>query len=62
MTRKEMIEIVCELMEHLNKKNVSPIEAETISEFLLDEVKKSNESEKKKYMENGIFCGNPPEK
>lgn len=55
-----MLEVVKELIDILNKKKVSPIEAETIANVFERTVKESNEMGKKHYIETGIFEGSPP--
>lgn len=61
MDRKKMLEVVKELIGILDKKKVSPMEAEAIADVFERTVKKSNEMGKKNYMETGIFTGSPPE-
>lgn len=62
MDRKEILNVVQELIAILNKKKVTPKEAEAVGYIFEKSIRESNEREKEKYMENGIFSWNPPER
>lgn len=60
MQREEFIKIAEELLEVMNKKRISPSEAEIIAEILLKAVNDSNIKAKEYLMNNGTFQGLPP--
>lgn len=60
MDRSQMLEVVAELLGILNRKKVSPNEAESIASIFGKAVRESNEVNQKRYMETAVFSGSPP--
>lgn len=57
MDRKEMLRVVEEAKKVISSHKVTPIDSESIAQLLLDNVKETNSSAVKKYMETGEFDG-----
>ncbi len=62
MEREEILNIVQELLCTLKKKKITPREAETVGYIFQKSIRESNEREKEKYMEEGVFLWNSPKK
>lgn len=62
MEREEILNIVQELLCTLEKKKITPREAETVGYIFQKSIRESNEREKEKYMEESVFSWNPPKK
>lgn len=61
MNRNQMIEVVEELIDVLNKRKVSPVDAKSIANIFEKTVNESNDAGIQKYMKTAVFCGSPPE-
>lgn len=55
MSREEMLKAAKNMRDDLAEKEVTPHEAETIAEFLLEIVQKNNEEGRRRYMMKGKF-------
>lgn len=62
MGREETLNIVQELLCTLEKKKITPREAETVGYIFQKIIRESNEREKEKYMEESVFSWNPSKK
>lgn len=62
MEREEILNIVQELLCTLEKKKITPREAEAVGYIFQKSIRESNEREKEKYMEESVFLWNPPKK
>lgn len=61
--RREMVlEIVKELLDIINGKEITPNEAQCVGDALKKCIEENNESGKQMYMDTGKFCGSPPER
>lgn len=61
MNRHQMIEVVKELLEVLNRKKVTPNEASNIGEIFKESIEECNKRGVQDYMSTGEFHGDPPE-
>lgn len=62
MEREEILNIVQELLRTLEKKKITPREAETVGHIFQKSIRESNEREKEKYMEESVFLWKLPKK
>ena len=61
--RREMIlEIVKELLDIINGKEITPNEAQCVGDALKKCIEENNETGKWMYMDIGKFCGSRPER
>lgn len=61
MNRKEILDVVQELLSILSEKKMTPREAETVGYIFEKNIKENNEREKERHMEEGVFSWNSPE-
>ncbi len=60
MNRSQMIEVVKELLEVLNRKKVTPDEASSIGEIFKKSIEECNKRGIQDFMSTGEFHGDPP--
>lgn len=60
MNRSQMIEVVKELLEVLNRKKVTPDEASSIGEIFKKSIEESNKRGVQDFLSTGEFHGDPP--
>ena len=60
MNRYQMIEVVKELLEVLNRKKITPNEARSIGEIFKGSIEECNKRGVQDYMSTGEFHGDPP--
>lgn len=60
MNRHQMIEVVKELLEVLNRKKITPNEASSIGEIFKESIEECNNRGVQDFMSTGEFHGGPP--
>ena len=61
MSRKELLDVVQELIFILSERKIKLREEETVGYIFEKSIKENNEREKERYMEEGVFSWNSPE-